>query len=239
MQTSPRAKPVLVAITGGSGSGKTWLAAQLERALAPRAARLSLDDFYRDHSHLSPARRARLNFDHPRAIDWPAMERVIRELLSGRPAAVPGYDFTTHCRLKNTRLLSPKPIILLDGLWLLRRPSLRRLFSLRIFLDCPFASRLQRRMARDLVSRGRTRSSIAQQFRRTVEPMHALYVEPQSALADVVFKKDCTAAQVRGLARLISRFLPAASSGRRGRRTWPNISDPLIDTGLQPGEAGP
>jgi uridine kinase len=178
--------PLLVAIVGGSGSGKTWLAAALQAALAPKAARLSLDDFYLDHSRLSPARCAKLNFDHPRAIDWPGFEQVLLQLLAVRPARLPCYDFKTHCRLPSIRLLKPKPLILVDGLWLLRRPSLRRLFTLSIFLDCPARTRLRRRLARDLRSRGRTRASIREQFRTTVEPMHRRYVAPQARRADIV-----------------------------------------------------
>src|SRR6266478_8182760 len=59
----PSAFPFLIAIAGGSGSGKTWLAEKLLAILRGKAAHLSLDDFYRDRSHLSPARRAKLNFD--------------------------------------------------------------------------------------------------------------------------------------------------------------------------------
>ncbi len=204
---------MLVAIAGGSGSGKSWLAQNLEQALAPQALRLSLDDFYLDRSHLSPARRAQLNFDHPRAIDWPRLERVVESLLQGRSVPVPGYDFTTHCRRNSQKLISPKPIVLLEGLWLLRRSRLRRLYSLRIFLDCPVTTRLQRRLSRDLLARGRSHSSIQQQFRTTVEPMHARFVAPQAKLADVVFKRNCTIRQVRGLAKLLRRFLPSGSQG--------------------------
>src|SRR5262245_32229390 len=123
----------LVAIVGGSGAGKSWLARKLQTALGSRAVRISLDDFYRDRSHTSPARRANINFDHPRAIDWPAVERAVRDLRSGRTARLPRYDFKTHCRLREENILTPKPVVLIEGLWLLRRPSLRRLFDWRIF----------------------------------------------------------------------------------------------------------
>src|SRR5438477_3930232 len=164
--------PLLVAIVGGSGSGKTWLADKLQAALGTKAARLSLDDFYHDRSGLSPSRRASVNFDNPRAIDWISFERVLRLCVAGKAASLPCYDFKTHCRRRASKLLRPKPITLVDGLWLLRRPSLRRLFSLSIFLDCRTSIRLQRRVARDLLTRGRSRASVQQQFWDTVEPMH-------------------------------------------------------------------
>lgn len=201
---------LLVAITGGSGSGKTWLAEKLETVLAPHAARLSLDDFYRDRSHLALGRRARLNFDQPGAIDWAELECALVALRQGRRARVPCYDFATHARLARTKTLNPKPVILVEGLWLLRRPSIRSCFALRLFVDCPRALRLRRRLARDTRSRGRSRASVLKQFRTTVDPMHQRYVAPQARYADVILPADCGRAQIK---KLVSLIKPA----RRGR----------------------
>jgi uridine kinase len=200
---------MVVAIIGGSGSGKTWLAEKLEQELAPDAVRLSLDDFYADRSHLTPARRAQLNFDHPRAIDWASLDAVLSLLSAGGAAQVPVYDFKTHCRVEQKRPVRAMPIVLLDGLWLLRRPSIRRLISLSIFLECSTSTRLQRRIARDMISRGRTRASIRRQFLKSVEPMHARYVSPQIKRADIVLRKNCTPKEIRRLADKIRRFLSA------------------------------
>jgi uridine kinase len=195
--------PILVAIAGGSGSGKTWLAERLESALAPNAVRLSLDDFYRDRSHLSLARKARINFDQPRTIDWRGVETAVRSLVAGRRARVPQYDFKTHSRLGTCKTVPPKPIILIDGLWLLRRVSLRSLFQVRIFIECPTRTRLRRRLERDVGSRGRTSASVRRQFRETVEPMHRLHVAPQRRFADVVMHGSCSINDVRRLTKRI------------------------------------
>jgi uridine kinase len=182
----------LVAIVGGSGSGKTWLADKLKSALAPHAVSLSLDDFYLDRSYLPPTRRAQLNFDHPRAIDWTGLEYVLLRLLARRSAHLPCYDFGTHRRFSRTRAVAPRTFIILDGLWLLRRRTVRRLVSFSVFLECPRRTRLRRRLARDLRSRSRTRRSIQRQFRTTVEPMHTRFVEPQGRLAHLVLRRGCT-----------------------------------------------
>src|ERR1700676_5199338 len=107
-----RPAPLLVAIVGGSGAGKSWLADRLQSILGTKSARMSLDDFYRDRPGLTPARRARINFDHPRAIDWPRVERALRDCLAWRTTQVPQYDFKTHARLPRSRILRPKPLIL-------------------------------------------------------------------------------------------------------------------------------
>ena len=207
--------PVLVAIVGGSGAGKSWLADKLQAALGGRAARFSLDDFYRDRSHLSLAQRARVNFDHPRAIDWLALDGVLRDLLAGHPTRLPCYDFKTHCRLHATKLLKPKPIVLMDGLWLLRRPSLRRLFSLRIFLDCPTRTRLRRRFARDLLARGRTRVSIRQQFWNMVEPMHQQFVASQARWADVILKPGSSTRDLESIAAELRKRVECVDRAQR------------------------
>jgi uridine kinase len=179
---------LLVAIVGGSGSGKSWLAEKLQAMLGPAAGRLSLDDFYRDRSHLSPAKRARINFDKPSAIDWRTFECVLNCSLHWRNAYVPRYDFKTHCRLPRSRVLKPKAIIFVEGLWLLRAPRIRKFFGFRIFLDSPMQLRLCRRLARDVTARGRSPKSVRDQFRKTVEPMHRRFVLPQIDWADIVLK---------------------------------------------------
>jgi uridine kinase len=184
-------KPVLVAIVGGSGSGKTWLASRLESALGKQTVcRVGLDDFYRDRSSLSPQRRARINFDRPEAIDWPELESVMNRCFCGRDTTVPRYDFKTHCRAKTPRSFLARPVVLLDGLWLLRRPALRRLFALKVYLECPADLRLKRRINRDRVERGRSATSVREQFETTVEPMHKKYVAAQRRWADVVITAD-------------------------------------------------
>jgi uridine kinase len=175
----------LVAIVGGSGAGKTWLASQLQMGLGKESARLCLDQFYRDRSHLTAAQRARLNFDHPRSIDWPWLEEVLGHCSRGTPTWAPRYDFTSHQRVSKGDWWHPKPLVIVEGLWLLHRPALRRLFSFRIFVDCPENIRLERRLQRDTVERGRTPESVRKQFRDTVVPMHERFVQPQARWADV------------------------------------------------------
>lgn len=182
-------KPKLIAIVGGSGSGKTWLAGQLQKRFGEKAARLSLDDFYRDLSHLSPKRRCKINFDHPRAIDWKNLERVLGEMAAGRPAETPRYDFATHARLAKGKFVKPKPLIIIDGLWLLRRRAVRRFFSCRVFINCPRSVCLRRRIDRDVVERGREAASVRQQFLEQVVPMHERFVAPQLRWASFVLKE--------------------------------------------------
>lgn len=179
----------LIALTGGSGAGKSWLANQLHRRFDDEAITLSLDNFYRDFSHHELSDREKINFDHPDTIDWALFESVLRDLQNGETALVPHYDFVSHTRWSNGEWCSSRPFIFVEGLWLLSSPRIRELFNLRVFLDCPESLRWQRRLARDVKERGRTADSIREQFSNVVAPMHYRFVEVQKPWADLVIEQ--------------------------------------------------
>ncbi len=190
----------LIAVVGGSGAGKSWLAGRLCRLCRGHAGHLSLDCFYRDRSDLPPARRDRLNFDQPGAIDWAEAERVLRACRAGEPTAVPNYDFATHRRVGAPTPWAPRPLIIVEGLWLLRPPALRALFDLTLFLDTPAALRCSRRLARDVAERGATPAAVGRALRTRVLPQHDRYVAPQRALADLVLSQPFRAPELAALA---------------------------------------
>lgn len=192
--------PILIAIVGGSASGKTTFARDLALALEPNAALLSLDAFYCPTDHLSPHQRDRLNFDHPRRIDWPLLDQVLDAFCAGRPTAVPRYDFTRHNRVAVRDRLLPKPILVLEGLWLLRRRTIRSRCALRIFVNCPTSERLRRRLRRDLADRGRTRRQVLDQWKSQSEPGFRRFVAPQKHHADWVIGSPVPAPTVARLA---------------------------------------
>ena len=181
-------KPGLIAIAGGSGAGKTWLAELLQKRFGARLSCFSLDHFYRDRSQLPEARRSRINYDHPRAIDWELFEAVLDACRCGRPARLPKYDFSTHQRLDATEPWIPTPLVVVEGLWVFRPQALRRAFNLKIFMECPDYLRLQRRIDRDIRERGRREIDVRRQFRLTVAPMHDRYIAPQRKWADFIIE---------------------------------------------------
>jgi uridine kinase len=146
--------PRLVAIVGGSGAGKSWLAEQLHAAFPEQSACVSLDNFYKDRTQTPPGLRALVNYDHPRALDWAAAENFFSRCRQGGAGWLPDYDFKTHTRAGG-RVWPARPLILADGLWLLWRPSMRRLFDLTVYVECPEGIRLHRRLGRDTARRGR------------------------------------------------------------------------------------
>lgn len=211
----------LVAVVGGSGAGKSWLISRLCRAIGRDACHLQLDDFYRDRSHLPMRRRPQVNFDLPRAVDWEAFERVLRDCAAGRATDVPKYDFATYTQLRGKHRWKPRPIVFVDGLWLLRNPRIRRLFDLTLFLDIPTEVRCDRRRARDVVERGYTPDRVEHQLRTAVVPMHNRFVETQKEVADLVLHQPYEKAAVAELAArlwtLRSEVTPRPARGLQAR----------------------
>lgn len=180
-------RPFLVAIAGGSGSGKTALAAAIADVLGPAVVdRLALDAYYRDRSELPAAARDRLDFDAPEALDLELFVRHLRALRQGRPVRPPRYCFVTHRRRGHGAPVGPADVVLVEGLMLLLDPRARDLFDLRIYLEAPEKLRLSRRLARDVSERGRTARSVVAQCQTLTFPAHRRYVEPSKAWADLV-----------------------------------------------------
>ena len=186
----------LIAIVGGSGSGKSWLTQRLAEEFGEDAGQLSLDDFYRDLSHLKPEEREETNFDHPSAIDWPLFHGCISRIGRGEAVALPSYDFGTHTRHQAAKWWEPRPLVLIEGLWLLHDLGLRRLYAMSVFVDCPEHVRLERRLERDQRERGRSARSVRAQFERQVAPMHDRYVNGQAQHADMVMESPVSSTQL-------------------------------------------
>jgi uridine kinase len=179
--------PFLVGIAGGSGSGKTRLAEALAETLGrDRVAVVVHDAYYVDRIGLAPAAREALDYDVPGALDWPLFLADLARVKAGEPVRPPRYCFATHRRLGLGPPIVPRDVVLVDGMLLLHDPGVRAELDLKIFVDAPVGVRRERRLARDVAERGRTRASVLRQFTATVHPAHVAYVEPTRAFADLV-----------------------------------------------------
>ena len=180
-------RPYVVGIAGGTGSGKTTVAERLAAAIPPgRCVTIDHDAYYRDQSHLAPAARADVNYDHPAALDSALFAEQLRELRAGRAVEVPVYDFATHTRRAETRPVAPASVIIVEGILVFAEPALREQMDIRIFVDTDPDIRLMRRIRRDLEERGRSFQSVRDQYYATVRPMHIEHVEPSKRWADLI-----------------------------------------------------
>ena len=180
-------RPLVIGIAGGTGSGKTTLAAKIAGSLPPDGVALIQHDwYYLDRSHMPEAARALVNFDEPDALDNAALATDLLALKGGRAVVCPQYDFATHTRRAEGRPVDPRPIVIVEGILIFAVPSLRDAFDLRLFVDTDDDIRLLRRIRRDIEERGRDIAAIDEQYQRTVRPMHQLHVAPSRRHAHLI-----------------------------------------------------
>nr|MBN1229637.1 uridine kinase [Anaerolineae bacterium] len=184
---SQQIKPITIGVAGGSGAGKSTVArVVLERIGEGNIAYLPHDAYYKDLSNLPPVQRSLINFDHPDSLDTDLFVEHISTLKQGQPVNVPIYDFSTHSRTKNVKVVQPQRIVLIEGILIFTEARLRDLFDVRIFVETDDDVRFIRRLRRDISERGRTIDSVTTQWMQTVRPMHLEFVEPSKRYAHVI-----------------------------------------------------
>jgi len=180
-------KPFVIGVAGGSGSGKTTVVSQIVKSLGDdQVSLIEHDKYYRDRGDLRLEERAALNYDHPDSLETDLLVQHVKALRAGSAVEVPLYDFARHAREEGTTTVLPRRAIIVEGILIFADPDLRKLLDVKVFVDADDDTRFIRRLQRDLSERGRTVSSVIDQYLGTVKPMHLEFVEPSKRYADVI-----------------------------------------------------
>lgn len=178
---------LVIGIAGGTGCGKTTVVKRIVEALPEGSvAVLSQDSYYRDRSDIPLSERKELNFDHPDSIEFELLASDIRSLKEGREIQQPTYSYITCTRGEETVTVSPRKVIIVEGILVLQSPVLRPLLDIKIYVDTDDDDRLSRVIRRDIIERGRTATDVLDRYEKTVKPMHREFIEPSRRHADII-----------------------------------------------------
>ena len=181
----------IVGITGGTGSGKTTIINEVNKLFdSSDICLLSSDSYYKNNTNLDFSQRDKLNYDTPEAIDFNLLNKHIDLLKQGININVPNYCFTTHLRLKNSTVLEPKKMLIIEGILILTDKNLRDSIDYSVFLDCPRDVRFQRRLERDIKERGRNYNDVVNLFETRLDYMHSKFVEPYKSKCDLILNTN-------------------------------------------------
>jgi uridine kinase len=211
-ETTDQPRPITIGVAGGSGAGKSTVARGiLERIGTDNIAYVPHDSYYRDLAELPRDQRLLINFDHPDSLDTELFIEHVRALQAYRPIEMPIYDFSTHTRTSEVRIVQPQRVILVEGILIFTEARLRDLFDVRIFVETDDDVRFIRRLQRDIAERGRTIDSVINQWMQTVRPMHLEFVEPSKRYAHVIIPEG-------GLNEVAMEMVIARIQALRGRQ---------------------
>jgi len=182
---------LILGIAGGTGSGKTTVVNQILNELpADEVCIISQDSYYNATDNLSYQERTKINFDHPKAIDFELLVTHLTQLKSGKIIDQPVYSFVTHNRIKDTLKTHPRKVVIVEGILIFNNEQLRDLFDIKIFVHADADERLIRRVRRDIEERGRDVSEVLSRYQNTLKPMHQQFIEPMKNYADIIIPND-------------------------------------------------
>jgi len=186
MQTKNE-RPIVIGVTGGSGSGKTSVSRAILNALPNHSILLfEQDSYYKDQSHLSFEERLNTNYDRPLAFDTDLLIEHLKELMNYQTIKKPVYDYEAHTRSKEVVIQEPKEVIIVEGILILEDERLRDLMDIKVYVDTEDDIRIIRRIKRDIEDRGRSLDSVIDQYLSVVKPMHSQFIEPTKKYADII-----------------------------------------------------
>lgn len=184
-------KPLIIAISGGSASGKSTVVSEIvEKLQSVDISVICHDDYYKDQSHLTMEQRLQTNYDHPNSLDNDLLVSHLKDLSNGKSIRKPLYDFVCHNRKEETVEVFPTKVIILEGILVLEERKIRECADVKIFVQCDEDVRFIRRLKRDIEERGRTLDNVINQYLLTVKPMFNKYVSPSAKHADIIIPND-------------------------------------------------
>ena len=182
---------LIIGIAGGTGCGKTTVVNQILNELPEgEVGVISQDSYYKDTTHLSYDERVKINFDHPRSIDFDLLANHLKELKNNNPIHQPVYSFVKHNRTGDTILTHPRKVMIVEGILILTNPKLRNMFDIKIFVHADTDERLIRRLKRDISERGRDLDEVLARYQTTLKPMHDQFIEPMKEYADIIIPNN-------------------------------------------------
>lgn len=182
---------LIIGIAGGTGSGKTTVVNQIIKELpVDEVCVISQDSYYKQTNDLNYQERTKINFDHPRAIDFDLMVEHLEDLKNNKIVEQPVYSFVTHNRTKDTVKTHPRKVIIVEGILIFNNEELRNLFDIKVYVHADADERLIRRIRRDIDERGRDISEVLTRYQETLKPMHQQFIEPTKNYADIIIPND-------------------------------------------------
>jgi uridine kinase len=184
---STEKSPIIIGVTGGSGSGKTSVSQKiLEQLDGHSISIIQQDSYYKDQAEKTMEERRAVNYDHPLAFDADLLYEHLKMLKNNQAIQVPVYDYKISTRSPEVIDQAPTSVIILEGILILDDERIRDMLDIKVYVDTDDDIRIIRRIRRDMEHRARTLDSIINQYLTGVKPMYHQFIEPTKRYADLI-----------------------------------------------------
>lgn len=185
------ATPLIIGITGGSGSGKTsFLHALRERFSEEELCILSLDDYYIPRDHQVKDDEGVVNFDRPGALDLDAFLEDIGKLSNGTAVEREEYTFNNALKEAKKLVFKPAPILALEGLFVFHEEKIRQLMDYKVFIHAAAEVKVIRRIRRDGSERNYPLDDVLYRYEHHVLPSFQKYIAKFQEESDLVINNN-------------------------------------------------
>lgn len=184
-------KPLIIGVTGGSGSGKTSLIKQLKQSFTKGdVCIISQDDYYKPREEQQRDARGVVNFDLPTSIYKEDLLSDLQILCRGQIVTRQEYTFNNHLKEASVLTFYPAPVIIVEGLFILYYEKVREQLDLKVFVDAKESLKIIRRIKRDRIERNYPLDDVLYRYEHHVMPAFEQFIKPFAPTADIIVNNN-------------------------------------------------
>lgn len=184
-------KPLIIGITGGSGSGKSFFVRELVKNFRKdQVCLITQDNYYKTRDQQPVDENGVKNFDMLESIDGDKLHRDIIKLVQGQEVEILEYTFNNPDLKPKKIIFTPAPVLIIEGLMIFSWEQIRELIDFSIFIDADELIKVKRRIKRDAQERGYDLDDVLYRYEHHVAPFYNEHLEPLKKEVNVIIQNN-------------------------------------------------
>lgn len=151
---------------------------------------VSQDHYYRPRHEQPKDENGKENFDTPESVALEEFVRDVNLLKAGHPVQRQEYTYNRPDVVPRMLTFSPRPIVILEGIFVFHDPAVLALTDLKLFIEARPHVKIRRRILRDNVERGYDLHDVLYRYEKHVMPSYERFIEVHKHRADLIICND-------------------------------------------------